>query len=414
MNHDELNAQYPAANPVVWRPISGQGNAMPGPWAPALSGSDDAFVDAPAVTRNESCTYLPRRRGNSNFLLPGACEKDGRVEFPEQMRAGATSVQLEKAAAMHQFGLRSKARRQASCRVYAQIRSCENGHHHYQPYGCRNRYCPNESCGQKAFIDLFGKYMGLAVVAERMVPHWENRPRRQARPGEFVIAKVDITIRSSSRMPSNGEVRQFNSDVRKLFRAAEKEFGLTYPKRVKADGHLLPQRDPHPGDYGVIWTDEFGGTSSRPGRSGNTNLHAHAVYCGPQIPQQWLSEQWAMIRSDGSKIVSIKNARTFGAGLYHALKYAGKFLSNDPIRLAELELTFNRVRRVHAMGGFYNAIPKKPKPEVASPRCPDCGGVMFEPTGPLHPVHSLQKQGMRDFDVLRREAARKKVLESSG
>jgi hypothetical protein len=127
-----------------------------------------------------------------------------------------------------------------------------------------------------------------------------------------------------------------------------------------------------------------------------------------------LSEQWARIRNDGSKIVSIKIARTFRAGLYHALKYAGKFISTDPIRLAELELAFNRVRRVHTMGGFYNAIPKKPKPEIVSPRCPNCGGVMFEPTGPLHPVRFLEMQGMRDFDVLRREATRKKVLESPG
>ena len=42
------------------------------------------------------------------------------------------------------------------------------------------------------------------------------------------------------------------------------------------------------------------------------------------------------------------------------MKYAGKFLSKDPDRLAELELAFNGVRRVHTMGGFYNAVSKEP------------------------------------------------------
>jgi len=255
--------------------------------------------------------------------------------------------------------------------------------------------------------------MGLDAVAQRMVPDWENRPRRRSRPGEFVIAKIDITVRSFGRMRSNEEVRQFNSDVRKLFRAVEKEFGLTYPKRLRVKDHLAPRRGPRPGDYGVIWTDEFGGKSTRPGRAGNTNLHAHAVYCGPYIPQRWLSEQWARIRGDGSKIVSIKKARSFRAGLYHALKYAGKFLSSDPTRLAELEFTFNRVRRVHTMAGFYNAIPKDSAPKAASLPCPVCGGLMLEASGPLRPVDHFKKLGIPDFELTCREVARQRVLAGS-
>jgi len=123
-----------------------------------------------------------------------------------------------------------------------------------------------------------------------------------------------------------------------------------------------------------------------------------------------LSGEWARIRTDGSKIVSIKIARTFRAGLYHALKYAGKFLSTDPNRLAELELAFNRVRRVHTMAGFYNVIRAVSLPKAASPPCPVCGGMMFEAYGPLRPVRHFQVLGIPDFEVMRREVGRQRIL----
>jgi len=308
---------------------------------------------------------------------------------------------------MHRLGLR----RQASCRVYARMRSCENGHQHYQRWACKNRYCPDDSRGRKAFLDLFNKYRRLEPVAQQLVPRWENRSRRKPRPSDLVNAKIDITIRSSGRMPSPKEVREFNSDIRKLFRSAEKAFGLTHPRRIKKFT-LDTSEYSAPQNYGVIWTDEFGGKASRPGKVGNTNLHAHALYCGPYLPQRWLSEEWARIRSDGSKIISIKMAKTFRAGLYHALKYAGKFLSTDPTRLAELELAFNRVRRVHTMAGFYNAIPKDSASNAASPPCPACGGVMLEASGPLRPVGHFEALGIPDFEVMRREVGRQRVLAS--
>jgi hypothetical protein len=407
---EELYAQFPRLNPAVWHPLVGLGTDPDFPLLEVRSDDHGAPPDASLVP-SDAKVVLPR--GNPDFALPFALEYEDYVGFPEQVRAGASPLQLEKAVAMHRLGLRSKARRQASCRVYARVRSCENGHQHYQRYGCKNRYCPNESCGRKAFVELFEKYMGLDAVARHMVPAWENRPHRKPRAGDFVIAKIDITIRSLGRMPTNEEVRQFNSHIRKLFRAMAKEFGLTHPKRVKAGNHLVAQRDPHPGDYGVIWTDEFGGKLTRHGKAGNTNLHAHAIYAGPFIPQRWLSARWEMIRSDGSKIVSIKLARTFRAGLYHALKYAGKFLSTDPNRLAELEFAFNRVRRVHAMGAFYNAIPKDSPPKAASPPCPVCGGEMFEASGPLRPVDYFELRNIPDFEVIRRQVARQRVLDGS-
>jgi hypothetical protein len=357
----------------------------------------------------------PEKRARSrgaDFALPRALEHEGVVYFSEQKRAGASYEQLQKAVIMHSFGLESKARRQASCAMYARLWPCENGHQLYQCYFCKNRYCTNPACGRRFFLELFNKYNALDEIVRVMVPKWEDRPRRKPHPGELVIAKIDITSVNTGRMPTRDEVRKFNEDVRRLFRAAERAFGLTYPKRVKVNGHLAAERPARPGDYGVLWTDEFGGRSKRPGKRGNTNLHAHAVYCGPFIPQKWLSDQWAEIRGDGSKIVSIKSARTFRAGLYHALKYAGKFLSTDPVRLAELELAFDRVRRVHTMGGFYNAIPPTAQPRGPA-HCPQCDGVMLEPTGPLRPVRLFEMQGIADFDLMRHEAGREKVFRST-
>ena len=409
---EEFYAQFPRLNPEVWRPLVGLGIDPDFPLLEVRGDGAGAPPDASLVP-NDTKVVPPRGNRSPDFALPLALEYEDQVRFPEQARAGASPLQLEKAVAMHRLGLRSKARRQASCRVYARVRCCENGHQHYQRYGCKNRYCPNESCGRKAFLELFEKYMELNAVARHMVPAWENRPHRKPRAGDFVIAKIDITIRNLGRMASNEEVRQFNSHIRKLFRAMEKEFGLTYPKRVKVGDHLVAQRHPHPGDYGVIWTDEFGGKLTRRGKAGNTNLHAHAIYCGPFIPQGWLSARWEMIRGDGSKIVSIKVARTFRAGLYHVLKYAGKFLSTDPSRLAELEFAFNRVRRVHTMAGFYNAIPKDSAPKVASPPCPVCGGEMFEASGPLRPVDYFEVRNIPDFEVIRRQVARQRVMAGS-
>ena len=116
--------------------------------------------------------------------------------------------------------------------------------------------------------------------------------------------KLDITTRNVGEMPTAEEVRQFNKDIRKLFRAIEREFGIS--RR----------------EYGVLWCCEFG--------SGNTNLHAHGVYAGPCLPQRELSRLWSVIRSDGSFIVSIKKARSFEAALGHALKYPSKFFSAAP------------------------------------------------------------------------------------
>ena len=163
-------------------------------------------------------------------------------------------------------------------------------------------------------------------------------------------------------------------------------------------------------DYGVLWCCEFG--------SGNTNLYAHAIYVGPALPQRHreLSNLWAEIRSDGSFIVSIKPARSFEAALGHALKYPSKFFDAHEARLVELEVAFDRVRRVHALAAFYNPIiDREPGEEgpIQPGRCPVCGDVLLDAQG-WHFVDDLQREGLRDADEVRIEIARARVLAGAG
>ena len=94
--------------------------------------------------------------------------------------------------------------------------------------------------------------------------------------------------------------------------------------------------------------------------------------------------------------------------------YTSKHVSNySPERLAELELAFNGVRRVHTMGMFYNA--KETKPEVepsATPLCPCCDGRLAYPKNcALQLVKDLEKEGRLDLEQLRRAQRTKKIPE---
>ena len=204
-----------------------------------------------------------------------------------------------------------------------------------------------------------------------------------------VLAKLDITTRNTGDMPSAEGVRQFNKDIRRLFRAIEREFGVS--RR----------------DYGVLWCCEFG--------SGNTNLHAHGVYAGPYLPQRQLSRIWKGIREDGSFIVSIKRTRSFEAALGHALKYPSKFFAAAPARLVELEVAFDHVRRVHALAAFYNpTIEREPGEEGPTDpgHCPICGDLLLDSPG-YHFISDLQREGRRDTDAVRIDVARARIFAES-
>lgn len=106
----------------------------------------------------------------------------------------------------------------------------------------------------------------------------------------------------------------------------------------------------------------------------------------------------------------------FARALGHALKYTSKHVSTyPPERLAELELAFNGVRRVHTMGMFYNAPETKKDDEPsASPLCPKCNEHLGYPRNcALQFVKDLEKEGRVDLEALRRSAAAEKIPEDA-
>lgn len=335
--------------------------------------------------------FYKKSASGAEFALPDPELDPDHPENGFQFRVaqtnGATTPQLAQAQEMWERGLCSKAKRKAYCGILGARRECASGdpeHRFYIPYGCGLRYC--EACGPHSFAKLFAKHGRLAEVARQLVPHWPVYGHKPDR----VMATVDFTSLNTGVMPGPGQIRKFNQNIRKFWRAVEREFGI-----VRSD-------------YGFIWCDEFGGEKKRPGRTGNTNLHAHGMYCGPWLPQKnkELSKLWERITGDGSFIVYIKTARNFGVGLGHALKYAGKFLSTDPQRLAELEVAFHRIRRVHAIGRFYNPKLASEQSEslTDSEKCPICGDRVGRPSGAkLLPIRELEKAGLKNLREIRRQ-----------
>jgi hypothetical protein len=303
--------------------------------------------------------------------------------------AGAPLDQIRKAEEMKRNGLDAAARRQALCGVLGMRQDCSSsacGQRLYTPFRCKCRYCL--TCAGVVYSQLFRKYVALRPVTERLV----------SGSGGCVVAKLDFTTRNLGRMPTRDEVRVFNACIKRFLRIMERELDITRK------------------EYGLVYCDEFGG-------SNNTNLHAHAVYVGPRLPRPkvkgtktlgqlalWWKKACEGTVYHGSYIISVKAAKSFEGGLAHALKYAGKFLSKDPVRLAELELAFHGVRRVHTLGAFYNAAPKTKAPEdKPGPACPDCGSALLR-VGPWLPLCVLKREGRRDLDELRRAKGRTRVL----
>lgn len=318
------------------------------------------------------------RASRLGFGLPRAV-KDPRV-------LGAPDFQVEKAEAMMERGLVAKARRQALCGVLGMEQDCTNtacGFRGYRRFRCKNRYCPE--CGPRAFRELMGRYSRLAEVVERLVPGWQGDPHYKRRAD--VVAKLDVTTRNLGRMPTNEEVRLFNRLVRLWMRLVERKLGL--PK----------------GSWGFAWCDEFGGR--------NTNLHAHGVYAGPWLPQAKLSAWWREVCAgtvfEGSFIISIKRARSFSQALAHALKYPAKYVScSDPERLADLELAFHRVRRVHSMGAFYG-VKLDARVEGGGPACPLCGSAL-RAVDRWRLVRELEAEGRMDIEACRQRVGRERVF----
>jgi hypothetical protein len=231
------------------------------------------------------------------------------------------------------------------------------------------------------FDELLGKYL------RRLQPIVYLMARKRG----YVIAKLDFTSINLGVMPTGDEVKEFNECIKRFMRAFERKMGISRK------------------DYGLLYCDEFGGAN-------NTNLHAHGAYVGPVIPRQWfgkgqlLSEMWKEACEGtvfaGSFIVSIKQTK-FEIAVAHALKYAGKFISKEPERLAALEVAFHGVRRVHSLAAFYNVKAKKEDREDAP--CPACGSALVRLDGYV-PIAELMGAGFCDLDEAHKEERRRRGL----
>ncbi len=319
-----------------------------------------------------------------------------------------------------------KANRLANCGVSGRRMDCRNHpdeHQYFSEFQCQCRYC--RRCGANIFSGLFHKYLGLWPTVADLLPANGFRSR-------VVVAQLDFTAVNLGRMPAPREVREFNQDIRECI------------------CRILREMDIDSKQYGFLWCDEFGGWNPKT-ESHNTNLHAHGVYVGPHIPQHRLARIWAEIRAqrDGAMIVWISRQkidnppsdflegerRRFIRALGHALKYTGKHVSrSDGERLADLEIAFYSVRRVHTMGLFYHADLKCPsycsrcngRCELVNGhqgehqcqshghenRCPLCDGyLMFPRDSGYAPISLLHKEGRLELGEVRRRVARDRVLQ---
>ncbi len=222
-----------------------------------------------------------------------------------------------------------KANRLLNCSITARpMDCCSCGRRGYKRFYCGNRYC--RYCGNQVFRRLFAKYAGLAHIVERFM--CRDGFRRKA-----VLATLTFTSANLHRMPTAGEIRKFNEDIRTTLQLVAHELGIKNSQ------------------FGVLWCDEFGGWNPKT-QQYNTNLHCHGLWLGPFLPIKLLSAVWQQVRGNGDYRVLVEavpfvdGKPDFARALGHALKYTSKHVSKySPERLAELDIAFDGVRRVHTI-----------------------------------------------------------------
>jgi hypothetical protein len=281
--------------------------------------------------------------------------------------------------------LEHKANRLAACSVIARPMDCMDcGLKAFLRFYCGNRYC--RYCGNQIFVRLFAKYIRLQEIVKQLMLRDGFRP-------VAVLATFTFTTANLGRMPTAEEIRRFNEDVRTTLRLVCRRLGINSSQ------------------FGALWCDEFGGWNPKL-QEYNTNLHCHGIWLGPFLPLKLLSKVWSEVRRNSDYRVVIESVPfrdggpDFARALGHALKYTSKHVSKySPERLAELELAFNGVRRVHTMGLFYNAKQTRDDAEPsATPLCPLCAGRLAYPRqAGLQLVKDLEKEGRVDLEGLRKK-----------
>jgi hypothetical protein len=281
--------------------------------------------------------------------------------------------------------LERKANRLAACSVIARPMDCMDcGLKAFLRFYCGNRYC--RYFGNQIFVRLFAKYIRLQEIVNHLMICNGFRPKA-------VLATFTFTTANLGRMPTAEEIRRFNQDVRTTLRLVCRRLGINCSQ------------------FGALWCDEFGGWSPKL-QDYNTNLHCHGIWLGPYLPLKLLSKVWTEVRGNSDYRVLVESvpfrdgAPDFARALGHALKYTSKHVSKySPERLAELELAFNGVRRVHTMALFYNAKQTRDDTEPsATPLCPLCAGRLAYPRqAGLQLVRDLEKEGRVDLEGLRKK-----------
>jgi hypothetical protein len=231
-----------------------------------------------------------------------------------------------------------KANRFLQCCCYAYLYECKGPEKHnlFSPIYCDLRFCPR--CAPRQFARLIKKYEPIltAVAAHKK--------------RGFRLREITLTTRNTGSLTA-AQIKKFNLDVKKTLKSLMEG----------VDG------------YGAIWCDEVG--------FNNTNLHAHLLLYGPYITQSQLAAVWK--RVSGHEVVYISEARRSGGkALIHMLKYVSKPPANDPNQIGLLEVAFHGIRRVHALGLFYNFVGEDTDHLHSEwETCPHCGAELTKLPG---------------------------------
>lgn len=333
----------------------------------------------------------------------------------------------EGAQALFDAGLKKKAFRYADCATRAEKVECSHSpgeHKFFKRYHCLNRFC--KYCGRVHKARLKAHYEPLLAAFLRD----HNTPSR------YTLARVNFTIRCSGEVPTRKQVRALNQAVRKTVRRAFRK--ILKLRAAAGDEWAAAALKSRKAVYGLLFSDEVGfetrGHVPDSERAAHgLNLHAHGIFYGPFLKDWRLG--WEIFRdtwreetqrafgeeSHGFWIKHLKGWRSnpvpeIKHSLNHLLKYISKCPYETVKRMAELELVFDRTRRVHA-GGFWHGL-KEPEGYHGGPGyCPVCrkqgresrlflrrrllpaGGEIPE----YWPVEKLEADGYRDIEEVCRE-----------
>lgn len=345
----------------------------------------------------------------STLTLMG--RRDGEIVLAPAARAASVQKKT-KAARMFDAELQKKANRELACGLLGGVVKCEDGHRFGVWYECGNRYCVR--CGPDRANESFATIlprMRLATArlldcgdphcgecywfrrgrtrrddgAQIPIPHWP--PPKKGPRARRVIAILDFMLPKAG-VPDRFTARRMNAAIKKTIRTVTRRAGITRA------------------EYGYLYTDEYGAR--------NTNLHAHGVYCGPRLDYREIRRAWRKAIGSEDAIFTIRMCDKLEPTVFHAIKYPAKFGEHAAADwLAELEIAFHRVRRLHRLGAFYNMPRPEDEPEHDGrmKKCPatGCGKPLSEPTF-NRLMSDLQGEGLRDLRALVREIGKAKVM----